>query len=156
MEVVSGKSIFRLFREYLYEPLGMNNTFHDWDLGYSVHSTALDLAKAGQMLLNKGVYNGKQYFSESTYEKLLPKDLSEFYPGIRQKWGIGITRMNWKIKDEQTGQDHFLLSDQLIGHGSATASVFWVELKKWYCTYPNKEEGTTSLRREFYQGGKTY
>ena len=58
MEVVSGKSIFRLFHEYLYSPLGMQNTYHTWDLGYSVHSTAYDLSILAQMVLNQGTYDG--------------------------------------------------------------------------------------------------
>ena len=52
MELVTGKSVFRLFHEYLYEPLGMKNTYHEWSLGYSVHTTAYDLAIMGQMLLH--------------------------------------------------------------------------------------------------------
>ena len=129
MEVVSGKSIFRLFREYLYEPLQMENTIHDWDLGYSVHSTALDLAKMAQMLLNKGSYGGLYFFSPATYDKLIPTDLKQFYPNIDQKWGIGQTMMMLNIKDEKTGKQRNLLSDNIIGHGSATASVFWVDLE---------------------------
>ena len=64
MEVVTGKSIFRLFHEYLYEPLGMENTYHTWDLGFSVHSTAYDLSILAQMVLNKGTYGSKKYFSK--------------------------------------------------------------------------------------------
>ncbi|MDF1867701.1 MAG: serine hydrolase [Saprospiraceae bacterium] len=122
METVTGKSIFRLFQEYLYEPLEMKNTVHDWDLGYSVHGTAYDLAKMAQMLLNKGTYGNHQFFSEAVYDQLIPKELKEFYPNIRQKWGIGITMMSWWDSEE----NRFLLNDNVIGHGSATASVFWV------------------------------
>ncbi len=149
MEVVSGKSIFRLFREYLYEPLGMDNTYHEWDLGYSIHSTAMDMAKAAQMLLNKGIYNGKQFFSESTYQQMLPKPLSEFYPNIKQKWGIGITMMSWKVKDEESGKEHYLLSDQIIGHGSATASVFWVDLKNNIVLTQSRRRGNRNFGKHF-------
>ena len=122
MEVVSGKSVFTLLKEYLYEPLGMKNTIHEWDLGYSVHSTAHDLAKVAQLLLNKGSYGNQQFFSKEVYDQIIPVDLNSFYPDIHQKWGIGITMMNWWLPDE----NRFLLSPNIIGHGSATSSVFWV------------------------------
>ena len=43
----------------IYEPLGMKNTYHEWSLGYSVHTTAYDLAIMGQMLLQRGIYDGE-------------------------------------------------------------------------------------------------
>tara|TARA_X000000950_G_scaffold126842_1_gene158598 strand:- start:3244 stop:5445 length:2202 start_codon:yes stop_codon:yes gene_type:complete len=136
MEVVSGKSVFRLFYEYLYEPLGMENTYHTWDLGYSVHSTAYDLSLLAQMVLNKGSYGGKQYFSEETYEKILPKDLKHYFPNITyfNDWdrgrpiGIGTTIQEWKVKDEETGEDRYMLSKNVIGHGSATSSQLRIDL----------------------------
>ena len=136
MEAVSGKSVFRLFHEYLYEPLGMKNTYHTWDLGYSVHSTAYDLSLLAQMVLNKGSYGGKQYFSEYTYEKILPKDLKHYFPNITyfNDWdrgrpmGIGTTIQEWKVKDEETGEDRYMLSKNVIGHGSATSSQLRIDL----------------------------
>ena len=116
MEVVTGKSVFRLFREYLYDPLEMNHTVHDWNLGFSCNSTAYDLAKVGQLLLNGGSYGNLRFFSPETLEKILPKDLNEFYPGVNSKWGIGI---NYQ---DRSG----LFPSKVIGHGSATSNTFWV------------------------------
>ena len=134
MEIITGKSVFRLFHEYLYEPLGMKNTYHEWALGYSVHTTAYDLAILAQMLLQEGKYGGKKYFSKETFKKLLPLNLKDMYPDLRYKnsWdenqpkGIGIVMQNWEIKDSSSKK--FLLSDQVIGHGSATSSVFRIDL----------------------------
>ena len=134
MEIITGKSVFRLFHEYLYEPLGMKNTYHEWALGYSVHTTAYDLAILAQMLLQEGKYGGKKYFSKETFKKLLPLNLKDMYPDLRYKnsWdenqpkGIGIVMQNWEIKDNSSKK--FLLSDQVIGHGSATSSVFRIDL----------------------------
>ena len=147
MESITGKSIFRLFREYLYDPLEMNNTVQDWDLAYSVHSTAYDLAKMAQMLLNKGRYGNLKFFSEETYHTLTPKDLSDFYPGISQKWGIGITMMGWGSK-QADGSYRQILSDDVIGHGSATASVFWV--------IPELDLIITQSRRKAYRNFGKY
>jgi len=127
MEVVTGKSIFRLFREYLYDPLEMNNTVHDVDLGFSCNSTAMDLAKVAQLLLNKGTYGNLHFFSPETYEMIIPKDLNEFYPGINWKWGIGINIQGAKVLDEKTGKQRTLIADDILGHGSATSNVLWVD-----------------------------
>jgi hypothetical protein len=79
MEIVSGKSIFRLMRENLFDPLEMNNTVLDEDLAYGCHSTALDMAKIGQLLLNKGSYGNLEFISKQTFEKLLPEPLNKYY-----------------------------------------------------------------------------
>lgn len=127
MEVVTGKSIFRLLREYLYDPLEMNHTVHDLDLGFSCQSTAYDLAKVAQMLLNKGTYGNLKFFSQETYDMILPRDLNEFYPGVNRKWGIGINYQGVKVKDEKTGKERYLIADNILGHGSATSNIFWVD-----------------------------
>ena len=129
MEVVTGKSIVRLFREHLYDPLEMNDTVHDWDLGFSCQSTSYDLAKVGQLLLNGGSYGNLRFFSPETHEKILPKDLNQFYPGVTKKWGIGI---NYQDFNKQ-------ISDNVIGHGSATSNTFWIE--------PDHELVITQTRR---------
>ncbi len=157
MEVVTGKSVFRLFQEYLYEPLGMDNTYHQWSLGYSVHTTAYDLAILGQMLLQRGVYNGKKYFSEETFKKLLPIDLNQFYPGIRfnnswdkdQARGIGIVMQNWKIDDKITGEERYLLSGNVIGHGSATSSVLRIDLDNNILITQSRRRGRSNFGKNF-------
>lgn len=135
MEAVTGKSVFRLFREHLYDPLEMNDTVHDWDLGFSCQSTAYDMAKVGQMLLNQGSYGNMQFFTKDTYEKIAPTDLSEYYPGVDKLWGIGI---NYQDRNEQISKD-------VIGHGSATANTFWVS--------PEHELVITQSRR---RGGRNF
>lgn len=47
MEIVSGKSIFRLMREQFFNPLRLPNTTLEEDLGFSCFSTAGDFAKIG-------------------------------------------------------------------------------------------------------------
>jgi len=157
MEVVSGKSVFRLFYEYLYEPLGMANTYHTWDLGYSVHSTAYDLSLLAQMVLNKGSYGGKRYFSEDTYEKILPKDLKQFYPNLTYSndWdrgrhvGIGTTFQEWKIKNNDLGTQSFMLSENVIGHGSATSSQFRIDLDNNIIITQTRRRGKSRFGNHF-------
>lgn len=139
MEVVTGKSIFRLFREYLYDPLEMYDTVHDWDLGFSCQSTAYDLAKVGQLLLNGGSYGNLQFFTPETLEMILPKDLNEFYPGVNRKWGIGI---NYQ---DRSG----LISDNVIGHGSATSNTFWVVPEHDLVITQTRRRGTRNFGPNF-------
>ena len=130
MEIVSGKSVFHLMHEYLFAPLQLQHTQLDIDLAYGIRSTAFDMAVVGQMLLNQGGYGDLRFFSEETYEALLPVDLENYFPNIKdRKWGIGITPMNRYLKDEGSGEKRNILSDHVIGHGSATSSILNVDLE---------------------------
>ncbi|MBW8001354.1 MAG: beta-lactamase family protein [Planctomycetes bacterium] len=131
MEVVSGKSIFRLMRENLFDPLGLENTVMEEDLGFSCNTTAKDLATMGQMLLNKGSYGKQQFFSPQTFDQIMPKPLQRYYPGINLEWGIGITWM--RHPHPQAGKngmpkDKTILSKNIVGHGSATSAILRVDL----------------------------
>jgi CubicO group peptidase (beta-lactamase class C family) len=131
MEVVSGKSIFRLLRENLYDPLGLNNTSHEEDLGFSCNTTAGDLAVIGQLLLNRGSYGDLEFFSSSTFSQLVPKPLEQYWPKIHEDWGIGLTWMRQPHPAAGTGgvaEDATILSRNVIGHGSATSSILRIDL----------------------------
>ena len=131
MEIVSGKSIFRLMRENLFDPLEMKNTVLEEDLGFSCFSTAGEFARLGQLLLNRGSYGETTFFSPETFAQLLPKPLSRFYPDIDKEWGIGITWMRQVHPDAGTGnvpKDATVLSRNVIGHGSATSAILRVDL----------------------------
>jgi len=143
MEIVSGKSIFRLFQEHLFDPLGLEKTMLMEDLAFSCHTNARELAVIAQMLLNKGAYGNRVYFSEKIYEQLLPQDLNQFYRDVQGiSWGIGITEM--AHQHPQAGKDGnpdnlTILSKNMIGHGSATSSIFQVD--------PENELVITQTRR---------
>lgn len=131
MEMVSGKSIFRLMRENFFDPLGLENTIMEEDLAFSCHSNAEEFAVFGQLLLNRGAYGELKFFSPETFAELMPRPLAEFYPGVEQEWGIGITWMRQQHPSAgQSGypQDLTILSKNVIGHGSATSAVLRVDL----------------------------
>ena len=131
MEAVAGKSIFRVIKENLLDPLGMDHSTIDEDLAFSLHSTAGDMARVGQMLLNKGSYGKYEFFSPEVFEQLLPKNLSQFYPGLNLDWGIGITWMRTTHPDAGKNgipEGKTILSPNIIGHGSATSAVLRVDL----------------------------
>jgi len=130
MEVVSGKSIFRLIHENFFNPLGVNNTTID-DLACATTSSVEDIARIGQLILNKGSYGNSQFFSEKTYNKLLPQKLSEFYPDISMEWGIG---MKWMRQSHPMAgkdgipQDATILSKNTVGHGAWSSAILRVDL----------------------------
>jgi CubicO group peptidase (beta-lactamase class C family) len=131
MEIVSGKSIFRLMRENFFDPLQLKNSVLEEDLGFSFNGTAWDLAVIGQLLLNKGSYGDLEFFLPETFEKLTPKPLKDFYPDVDVEWGIGITWMRQAHPDagkNDIPKDKTVLSKNIIGHGSATSAVLRVDL----------------------------
>ncbi|MBN1996072.1 beta-lactamase family protein [candidate division KSB1 bacterium] len=131
MEMVSGKSIFRLFRENFFDPLELKNTILEEDLGFSCFSNAGEFAVFGQLLLNRGSYGDLYFFSPQTFEKLLPQPLDSYYPNIHQDWGIGLTWMRQTHPDagkDGLAEDRTILSKNVIGHGSATSAILRVDL----------------------------
>jgi CubicO group peptidase (beta-lactamase class C family) len=148
MEVVSGKSIFRLMRENFFDPLELKNCYLEEDLGTSFNGTAENLGIMAQMLLNKGSYGNLRFFGPETFEKMTPKQLKKYYPDLDVEWGIGLTWMRQGHPDAgKQGQpkDKTVLSKNVVGHGSATSSILRVDLD-------NDLVITQSRRR----GGKAY
>ena len=130
MEMATGKSIMRLIYENFFDPLGLTNSTID-DLGTATRGSAEDVAKIGQLLLNKGTYGDQMFFSAETFEELLPTQLSAYFPEINAEWGIGLTWM--RERHPQAGKDDFpadetLLSKNTIGHGAASGSILRVDL----------------------------
>ncbi|TSA30643.1 MAG: class A beta-lactamase-related serine hydrolase, partial [Ignavibacteriales bacterium] len=113
MERVTGRSIPYLFYNYLFIPLGMTSAFSDNTYG-GLYCSSIDLARFGQMLLNQGTYNNFRFFSEQTFEKMLPRKL----PISDRLWGIGTTPM------QGNG-----LSELSFGHAAASGTVFRIDPK---------------------------
>jgi hypothetical protein len=89
------------------------------------------LAKIGQLLLNKGSYGELEFFSPQTFEKLLPELLDKYYPMIKEEIGIGITWMRYQRPEtvkNKYDKSSVILSNNIIGHGSATSAVLMVDM----------------------------
>ena len=113
MERITGRAVPYLFQDYLFAPLGMKSAYADNTYG-GLYCTAMDLARLGQMLLNRGMYNGYKFFSEDSYHQMLPARLA----GLDRQWGIGTSPM------EEPG-----LSKEAFGHLAASGSVFRIDPK---------------------------
>jgi len=119
MENISGESIPRLYMKHLIEPMGLTITQADGTSGGAV-STAMDLAKVGQMMLNGGAYGDKRYLKPETIKKMQPIPGHDRWdpPGKEIRWGIGIKQV-----------DSIALSDQAYGHSGASGTALVLDPK---------------------------
>ena len=113
IESVTGEALPQAFRNHLYGPLGCDRT-DAVDMSAKTMSVPMDIARVGQMLLNKGAYGDKRYFSEETFAKMMPTPLRETTgTPVDATWGIGA------VKSNQAG-----LGPNAFGHGAASAATF--------------------------------
>jgi CubicO group peptidase (beta-lactamase class C family) len=110
VEAVTGEAVPLAFQHHLLDPLGCADT----DV-IGTHADAmsvpLDIAKFGQMLLNKGTYGTQRFIHEETFEKILPQPLTAVLgPEAKRSFGIGLDGK----------PDRF-------GHGAASAATFHVD-----------------------------
>jgi len=115
-------------QEHLFDPLGIQPGFwqQDWDgnyLGYSdIDLSAIDLAKFGLMILNDGVYDGKQVvpaewvdeslqiYSENTWKHRVGSNWDDNAYGY-QWWSIRAGDYRYNLAWGHGGQQIALLDD---------------------------------------------
>lgn len=89
LEAVSGESLPEFYRNHLLGPLGCANTDIP-NASSGASSVPLDMARIGQMLLNKGAYGRMRFFSEETFKEFLPQKLTKTLgPDTGIIYGIG-------------------------------------------------------------------
>ena len=71
LEAVSGEAYPEFAVRHFLAPLGMTRT-EVRAAAYGIRSTAKDFAIFGQMLLNRGSYGNLRFYSESTFEQMVP------------------------------------------------------------------------------------
>ena len=118
LEQISGLALPNLYQEYLFGPLGCES-IESIDGSAMTWSNAYDLARVGQMLANHGAYGDMRFFSEETFQQMLPRNLAPVLgPDTKIVWGIGLTPYG----------EHGL-SKSTIGHGSASSCTLRVDLE---------------------------
>ena len=129
LERMSGKSILRLFHEELFAPLGIDNAMIT-GASSGAQLTAYELGVFAQLIANRGSYGDVELFSGATFERLLPVQLSEYYPGIPESEGIGL---HWKPERRpgaafnSTAAEDLALGLRTIGHGSLSACILRID-----------------------------
>jgi CubicO group peptidase (beta-lactamase class C family) len=90
LEHISGECYQRLIARALLDPLEIaHTTCHNSHNG--IRSTALDLARLGQILLNGGAYGNRRLFSEQSRDAMVPARLTTvFGPDTSVFSGLGI------------------------------------------------------------------
>ncbi len=115
IERLSGRAVPYLFDACLFQPLGMKHAIADNTYG-SLYATTLDLAKLGQMLLQRGSYGEHHFFSAENFPKLLPNELKRINPKLEKRWGLGTAPL--------AGHG---LSEQTFGHEAASGAIFRID-----------------------------
>ena len=119
LEQLTGLALPRLYQTYLFGPLGCES-IESIDGSALTWSNAYDLARVGQMLANHGTYGNLRFFREETFQQMLPRKLDSLLgPETDVTWGIGLT---WFRGNG--------LSQNTIGHGSASSCTFRIDLEK--------------------------
>src|SRR5207247_99318 len=75
LEELDGQALPLLYKKYLFDPMGCGQT-EATNASHGSKSTALDLARIGQMVVNHGAYGDMRYFKPETYDKMLPQRLT--------------------------------------------------------------------------------
>lgn len=117
IEVVSGETIPVFFHNHLLGPLGCTNTDVVGTYG-DARSVPMDIAKVGQMMLNRGAYGGLRFYRDETFEKMLPQRMTKLL-GRDDGSSVGIGLWTY---DEIPG-----LSASTIGHGAASSATLLVD-----------------------------
>jgi CubicO group peptidase (beta-lactamase class C family) len=111
IENVTGEAVPLCYTKYLLDPLGCTGTEVSGTHA-DAYSVPLDIAKFGQMLLNRGAYGSRRFFSEETFELMLPRKLTEeLGPNATKTFGFGLDGQPKKF-----------------GHGAASAATFSVDV----------------------------
>jgi len=116
IETITGEALPQFYKRHLLDPLGCSDTTVT-DSSGDAAGTPMDMAKIGQMLLNRGRYGDKLFMRAETFPQMLPRRLTkELGPDTTTEWGIGTT---W-YKGEGLGRGTF-------GHGAASAALLRID-----------------------------
>ncbi len=119
LELLSGEAVPLFYEHHLLDPLGCENT--DVVGTYAdAFSVPMDIAKIGQMLLNRGAYGDMRFFSEETFEKMMPERLTKVLgPNTTVDCGIGC----YWAREKEFGKGTF-------GHGAASSADLIISPEK--------------------------
>jgi len=115
--LATGESISAFSRDHLFAPLECPRT-EVRNTGGATQSTALEMARLGQMLLNRGSYGNKRFLAEAVVAEMLPRRHTKTlgpYANDRP-WGMGTHP--WKTDD---------FSPLAFGHAGYFKSTMFID-----------------------------
>jgi CubicO group peptidase (beta-lactamase class C family) len=89
-------------------------------------STAPDLLKLYQMMLDRGTAGGRRYLSEASVDKMTRNHTGELRAGFTEGVQMGL---GWQLVGTPTGVTE-MLSPGTYGHGGAFGTQGWIDPKK--------------------------
>jgi CubicO group peptidase (beta-lactamase class C family) len=110
LEAVTGKTLPQLHKILLVDPLELRHSELTRS-AYGTMSVPMDLAKVGQMLLNKGAYGKLRFMSPETWQQMLPAHLS---------WCLSPDR----VKASKANDDCYGIGTQWLPEGALSKSAF--------------------------------
>ncbi len=141
MQLLTGETVTRLFHHSYLEPLGLPPMLFN-QMGSGARPTAFELAVLGQILANGGRYGRYEFFSPKTFAALLPTpygDVEKPDPDNKNHfYGLGI---RW-VREHKDKDGRPLFSQQTVGHGSYSHSVFMVDLERNIVVAQVREKGS--------------
>jgi len=112
IEAVSGEAIPQFYQKHLLGPLGCSHT----EVAGTM-SVPMDMARIGQMLLNRGAYGKMRFFGDQTLSKMLPRRLTGILgPDTGKEYGIG----TMPFRGEGLGEGTF-------AHGAASSATLRID-----------------------------
>lgn len=134
IEVITKKTFDRVAQEKLFRPLGMRTaSFYDEggkapNPSSGASCSAFDYMNFLQMIMNKGMFNGKKVLSESSVNYLLQRQFQEarvrFNPELTKGWNYA--NGSWIEEDNGTTWSN-------IYSGASAQGVWpWIDLKRKY------------------------
>ncbi len=144
IQKTTGQTTVEYLKPRLFDPLGIENP--QWDAnpegislgGYGLHVRTEDIAKFGQLYLQKGQWNGKQLLSREWIELATSKQVSNGSDPVKD-WDQGYGFQFWRCRhnafrgDGKDGQFCIVLPDQdaviaitaLTGDMQSELNVVW-------------------------------
>ncbi len=136
VEMISGELHPDFYRKHLLDPLGCKDTDCGGTSG-GARTTANDLARVAQMMLNGGAYGNLRYMRAETVRQMAPQTgRDRIGPDKKIRWGIGT-----KLYDSDN------LSVGAMGHPGANGAFIFIDPEReLIVTMTRTDEGKDYLK----------
>jgi len=170
LQQITGETVYDYLKKRLFEPLGFGDTAHDlspqgvFPGGWGLVVRLEDLAKLGQLYLDKGVYNGQRFLSEEWVALASANHSDNGRPGRENEpadWRQGYGFQFWRCQhnafraDGAAGQYCIVMPEQdaVLAMMSEVANMQELMDPVWEFLLPGFSN--TSAERESAVSGKT-